>query len=207
MTPPHARGAVTPPHARTAATLAGWLFGLAAVCVAALHLLRPDLSPVGRRLSEYAIGRHGWLMLVAFCALGAGLLALAAALARERPRAVAVLAAAAAVGMVVSGLVPTEPGATTAAELVHSRASALATLALLVAAAWRSLAHPQHPLAGGLAVAAVGLGLASPLLHDSPVTGLSQRALWAVLLAWLLVTAARLRREGAMLQTSQDHRR
>ncbi|HEY8339803.1 MAG TPA: DUF998 domain-containing protein [Egibacteraceae bacterium] len=185
-----------------AATVSAWLLGLGGVCVVALHGLRADLSPVSRRLSEYAIGPHGGLMLVAFCALGAGLLALAAALVGERPRAVAALVAAAGVGLVVSGLYPTDPGATTATELVHSRASALATLALLVAAGWRWLAVRPDRLGGSLAGAALVLWAASPLLHDSPVTGLSQRALWAVLLGWLFVTAARLRQRRRMPQPS-----
>ena len=44
-------------------------------------------------------------------------------------------------------------------------------------------------MAGVLAIAAVALGAASPVLHRTSWTGASQRALWAVLLAWASVAA------------------
>lgn len=39
--------------------------------VAVLHLAKPELDPWWRMISEYAIGTHGWLMIVAFLALSA----------------------------------------------------------------------------------------------------------------------------------------
>ena len=35
-----------------------------------LHVLRADLSPGGHMISEYAVGRHGWLMTLSFIAFG-----------------------------------------------------------------------------------------------------------------------------------------
>jgi hypothetical protein len=46
--------------------------------VLALHGLRGDLNPAQRTISEYALGRDGWLMRAAFAALGLGVLATAA---------------------------------------------------------------------------------------------------------------------------------
>jgi hypothetical protein len=41
-----------------------------------LHFLKPELNPVWRMISEYEIGRHGWLMQIAFFCWGASLLSL-----------------------------------------------------------------------------------------------------------------------------------
>jgi hypothetical protein len=47
--------------------------------VVLLHLLRNDLDPSWRFISEYEIGRHGWLMQVAFVCLAASCAGLAVA--------------------------------------------------------------------------------------------------------------------------------
>ena len=39
------------------------------VLLAALHLLKPELDPSWRFVSEYSIGRHGWVMVLAFLCL------------------------------------------------------------------------------------------------------------------------------------------
>src|ERR671912_3068410 len=39
------------------------------VLLAALHLLKPELDPSWHFISEYAIGRHGWMMVLAFGSL------------------------------------------------------------------------------------------------------------------------------------------
>lgn len=48
---------------------------LFAVLLAALHLIKPELDPTWRFISEYARGDMGWLMTIAFAALGASCLA------------------------------------------------------------------------------------------------------------------------------------
>lgn len=44
--------------------------------LAALHALEPEFDPAHRMISEYEVGRYGWLMRCAFVALGAALLGL-----------------------------------------------------------------------------------------------------------------------------------
>jgi drug/metabolite transporter (DMT)-like permease len=44
--------------------------------LAALHVLKPQLDPSWRLISEYAIGRHGWLMTLAFVSLSVSCFAL-----------------------------------------------------------------------------------------------------------------------------------
>jgi hypothetical membrane protein len=166
--------------------------------VVALHALRPDLAPVSRRLSEYANGPHAWLMGLAFVTAGLALLAAAAAVytwpANRWSRAGAVLLAAAGLGMAASAVFPTDAdGATTTAEQVHSAASGGATLAIVAAAitlsvvpAIRRERAAVDVVAAVLAGTGVVLAATSRVLHDTAWTGLSQRLLWLVLMAWLL---------------------
>ena len=170
-------------------------------CGVALHLLRPELGPVEHRISEYTLGPHAWLMTAAFVSTGAGILALAWPLARVGgpwTRAVPALLTAAGTGMVIAGIFPTDrvrSGAT--ADAVHSRASALATIALIAAAlAWSVLRTRRRSTDAVLAMLALLLGAVSPLLHRSTISGGSQRLLWLTLLAWLIVTACRLTLRG-----------
>ena len=176
--------------------IAGLLSSL--VCVATLHLLRTDLPPVGHRLSEYANGPFGWVMALAFAALGCGLIALGVSLRSERPReplawTIPATAFLAGGGAIISGMFRT--GVSDTSEIVHSRASAVATLALVVLclvystrALLRSAAHPDY-VGTTLALIAATLAAISPLLHETRWTGLSQRLLWIALIAWLLRTA------------------
>lgn len=54
------------------------------VAVLALHGLRADLNPGGHTISEYSLGRDGWLMRAAFVALGVAALATAASFRLRR---------------------------------------------------------------------------------------------------------------------------
>jgi len=45
---------------------------LAISALAALHILKPDISPSRNMISQYALGPHGWVMAVCFAAFGAG---------------------------------------------------------------------------------------------------------------------------------------
>ena len=65
----------------TAASLAIAATGLSLVALLVLHLLSPEFQPSWRMVSEYANGRHGWLLSLMFATWGIGSLALAVALA------------------------------------------------------------------------------------------------------------------------------
>jgi hypothetical protein len=58
--------------ARNAALLSGASTGTFLVILVVLHVLRPDLDPSWRFISEYELGPHGWLMHVAFISLAVG---------------------------------------------------------------------------------------------------------------------------------------
>lgn len=178
-----------------AVALTGLLLSLA--CVATLHFVRTDLPPLSHRLSEYANGPYGWVMATSFVALGCALAALAATWAGNSKEkngwilpGTALLAAA---GAVLSAVF--ETGGSAASESIHSRASAFATIAIVILALAYALpiALPQRPIVSdpvgkGLAGVAVILVGISSMLHETRWTGLGQRALWLVLIVWLLRT-------------------
>lgn len=90
------------------ATIAGTLFMLLVMYVAFVFI-QPELSPLYRFGSEYAVGRMGWLMKLAFFVWAAGILAFAFALskgldAEARSRAGVVLFAIGAFGIFLSGV-------------------------------------------------------------------------------------------------------
>lgn len=49
----------------------------ALVCLASLHVLSPEFDPAWRMVSEYANGRHGWVLSLMFACWGLSTLALA----------------------------------------------------------------------------------------------------------------------------------
>src|SRR5918999_1511239 len=108
-------------------------------CVVALHFVRPELDLASDRLSEYAHGPYGWLMVAAFATLGTGFGALGLALWREK-RAWILRAAAltAAVASFLSGMFDTVGSS----EPIHSYASTVAVLA----ATTLTLAYGLAPL-------------------------------------------------------------
>lgn len=77
-----------------------------------LHLVRADLDPSWRVVSEYAVGRHGWMMVLAFLLLAAVSAALAvgtwAAGSRRLGPVGAALLAMTAVGMGMAGIFVTD---------------------------------------------------------------------------------------------------
>ncbi|MDQ3619868.1 MAG: hypothetical protein M3391_07010 [Actinomycetota bacterium] len=85
-------------------------------------------------------------------------------------------------------------GASDISETIHSRASAIAVVAPVVLALSYSIIEAQSPrsiavrdpIAAGLAVTAAALALISPVFHHTRWTGVTQRALWLALFAWLL---------------------
>ena len=127
------------------------LVSLGLAAVVALHLLRPELGAAGDRISEYAIGPYAPLMTVAFVSIGAGILALAWPLScagGRWSRAVPAALVVAGTAMALAGFFRTDADRSgVLADAVHSRASALATIALIgIALAWSVSAPHATPL-------------------------------------------------------------
>ena len=66
--------------ARSAAWLAIVLTVITILLLAALHVLSPEFSPSWRVISEYALGRYGWVLSLMFIAMGTSSWALAVAI-------------------------------------------------------------------------------------------------------------------------------
>ena len=98
---------------RMAARLAAGGTGTFVLLLAILHLLRPDLDPTWRVISEYELGPYGFLMRAAFLALGLGAASLTAAAfpnARSGGGYLGLaLLALSAIGMGLAGLFVTDP--------------------------------------------------------------------------------------------------
>jgi len=188
--------------ARRWSMLATTALASSATAIFALHLLRPVLHPVRRRLSEYAIGPYGAAMTAAFVLFGGCLYGLSRAVhaTGERSRAVRGIRAlllVAAAGMVLAGVFRTETGPSPGwGEIVHSRASALGFVAL-IGAAVLGATGARDTLAWGrsrraadtLTALAVVCAALSPVTHDGPWNGLVQRLSYAALAGWLLLLA------------------
>ena len=81
---------------------------LSALALGALHVASPEFAPSWRMVSEYANGKHGWLLTVVFLAWALGSLALLVALLPLAASGLAMaglgLLALAALGQVMGGL-------------------------------------------------------------------------------------------------------
>jgi hypothetical membrane protein len=196
----------SPAHSnRMLATAA--LAGLATfpTIVVALHIVqRGEYHPLSEAVSELALGRAGWLMWIAFCAAGTGLICLGILHRRlvERSRTAPVLLATAGLLAYVSAVFHADPENATTTSLhdeIHQTASLIAFICVIAAMfisgrrfkqdpRWRHLARPTLIWAIG-AVAALFL---IPVVGDS-LFGLAQRVFIATWLSWAIATSARAR--------------
>jgi hypothetical protein len=183
-----------------------WL-GLAGPAVflsilALLHALAPETNDTGA-ISEYALGDYGWLMNIAFIAAGIGIAALALSLAvalrqSRGARAGQALLLISALGWILLGAGNIDPeGADTSWHgVVHGVGFFLASPASLVAmfVLARVFRGDLHWATFGrltLWGAVVAL-LAFLLAFMDVVEALTFRLFVAVVLAWVLLTSARL---------------
>lgn len=184
-------------HRTRIVTISGVLCSI--ICVAILHGVRTDLAFLSDRLSEYANGPFGWLMATAFATLACGIAALGIGLwaGSDRDRTAWIIFSAAllaSAGTMLSGVFRT--GASDISETIHSRASAVAVVSIVVLALVHSAPFARDksgdtsdPVGASIALTAAALVVISPVLHHTPWTGLSQRLLWIAMTIWLLRTA------------------
>ena len=185
--------------------IAGTAFFILAVT--ALHFLRPDYNPVTRFISEFAVGRYGYVMTIAFFALGLGSLALALGIrggvAPSRAKSAgSLLLGMWGIGVFLAGIFPTDlqGSPATTAGTIHNTASLISFVVLIAAIflssrgfkrdlAWTSY-HAPSLVMGFAALVTFVLFFIS---FTSGWLGIGQRAFAAVILLWLLSTGVRLR--------------
>jgi hypothetical protein len=167
--------------------------GLFVATVVPLHLLQPGYEPASQLMSELALGRYGWAMLLAFAGLALAAFAAQSAIAAYGASlSLRALLAAAALFFLAAGVFPLG-----ARSEIHIAAIAIAFVLSVLAmyfyptgAGRAAAAAPRllsWPLAAGLA-ASIALG------HSVLPMGIGQRLAALCLLIWLAVLGWRLAR-------------
>lgn len=143
------------------------------VAMFALLLIRPELDPSWQPISEYAIGRHGWIMVLAFLAsalsYGALSLALVPHVRGATGRIGLVVLLACTIGTVGAGAFVTDPietprDALTTTGQLHSVAAGTALVLLPLAALLLNLSLARTYAARSAARRALRLTAGLPLL-------------------------------------------
>ncbi len=100
-------------RSRTAARLSLFTAALFLVLLAVLHVIKPELDPSWRMVSEYAIGDNGWLMSLAFLSLALSCVSLVIALRWQVPtiggKIGLGLFLVTALGLTLAGIFKTDP--------------------------------------------------------------------------------------------------
>jgi len=154
---------------------AGLSFAAAAtfvVLLADLHFLKPELDPSWRMVSEYEIGRYGWMMALAFLSLAFSCVALLVAV-RSQVRTTGgriglALLLVSASGMTIAAIFSSDPITASQSELTtHGYLHGLGTL----------LGIPGFPVAATLI---------SRSLARNPAWSSARRSfLWTAALTWI----------------------
>jgi hypothetical protein len=173
--------------------------------VVALHFLRPDLNPIRRFISDYAIGPHHMLMNLAFWGCGVGILVLVVGLyfgvsPEGRSWLGLVLLTISGLCILVATLFHDAPQASPAIVLdtVHDSIVQISLFSLSLAALawsirfrrdplWRAFAWAALPLALVMLLALMGFILTPPRF-----LGLSERALLSLYLVWVCAVLVKL---------------
>lgn len=191
------------PSNRTLATTALATMALFPVLVLALHLIQQGhYHPLRQAISELALGRDGWLMNLAFCAAGTGMLCLATLHRRLVADSIAapVLLALGSLLTFASAVFHADPtGQTTRHGQIHQTVGIVSFVCVIAAMFVSSRRFRRDPASRRLArptliwaCLAVAAFFLIPALGN-PLFGLAQRIFIATWLTWLLTTAAHAR--------------
>ena len=162
------------PVAAISQTAARLSFAAAAtflILLAALHLIKPELDPSWRVISEYEIGRYGWIMMLAFLSLAVSCVSLFVAIRSQIQTIGGKIGLAfllvAATGLIIAAIFTTDPITASHNELtthgnLHGLGAALGT---------------GFPIAAAL----IGWSLA----RNRAWTSARRSLLWSAGLAWI----------------------
>ncbi|MBT2187093.1 DUF998 domain-containing protein [Sphingobium nicotianae] len=180
---------------------AAGLFLYFALALLLMHAIRPDYTIVDHMISDYAVGRWGWIMTSAFVAMSLGCLALAIGLFHDGSkswlgRIGAALLLVTFAGLVVTALFPTdlETAPSTRTGDIHAISFLVNVVSILVSTLclafsyrgdprWRRRFGPALIFAALLVVAFVAQYLT---LHRGAPYGITNRLFVLVLVAWLI---------------------
>ena len=124
------------------------------VLLSALHLIKPELDPSWRMVSEYEIGRYGWMMMLAFLSLAFSCTTLFVAI-RSQIRTIGgkiglAFLLVSALGMTIAAIFTTDPITASQDELtthgnLHGLGALLGIPGFLLAATLISLSLVRNP--------------------------------------------------------------
>jgi hypothetical protein len=185
-----------------------------------MHVIQPELSPVGAPGSAYVLGRYGGLMATTYFALAAAVVSARFGLKKNLAattwtRVAGVMFLVAAVGAVMAGIFPMDfppPPRTTSGRL-HGIGGVLTFVPWVIGTLLYSLSARRDqrwfrcsgPLLA-LAVISVIAAVLLPLSIRIGVAGAVQRALLILLFTWLMVIAAQLMSGTSRASGSHVHR-
>ena len=164
------------------------------VTVVALHVLQPDYKPAHQLMSELALGRYGWAMVVAFTGLAIGVFGVQAAIGMlGASRGFRFLMLAAALFFLAAGVFPL--GDTSEIHIgAISTAFVLSVVSMYLFPASAGRAAAAAPRAVSWSLAA-GVAASVALGHSVLPMGIGQRLAASCLLVWLVILGWRLWRQ------------
>jgi hypothetical protein len=139
---------------RTAARVACAAAATFLVLLAALHVLKPEFDPSWRMISEYEIGRYGWVMMLAFLSLAFSHVCLVVALRAQVPTLGGtiglILLLVSALGMAIAAIFTTDPitiaaGAVTPSGTMHGLGFFLGIPTVPIATTLLSISLARNP--------------------------------------------------------------
>jgi hypothetical protein len=172
MTESAATAKLVTANSRTAARLSFAAAATFLVLLAALHFIKPELDPSWRMVSEYEIGRYGWMMVLGFLSLALSCLTLFVAI-RSQIRTTGgkiglVFLLVSALGMTIAAIFTTDPITASQDELTtHGNLHGVGAL----------LGIPTFPIAATL----ISLSLA----RNPAWSSVRRSLLWTAGLTWI----------------------
>src|SRR6266540_4376069 len=167
------------------------------VAVLALHVLRTDVSPLGRGVSRYAVGNYAYVVNAAFLFLAGALVATGIGFRStvpQTPVAGVFLLWLGAAGMALVVLYPLRAADSAATEnLPHQAGGMLFFLAAVAGAVVLSRRTGRYAALAWFAAAAVStyfLSIGVPALGLAGVRGLLQRLCFGAIVTWLVAANA-----------------
>ena len=187
--------------------------------VAFMHVLKPEMEPTWRFVSEYAIGRLGWLMTLGFMAWAASAIALSIAvrpvMTNAKGRAGAGLLTIVGIALVVAGIfrqdpVTSAPEQATTEGMMHALASMVGIPGIPIAALLISSGLPAARNTGAVRFAAHATWISLALMiaylayavpraggfNASVYAGVMNRLVVIAYIGWQLVLTRELTRSG-----------
>lgn len=187
------------------------LIGIAyfVIVIVTLHFLRPDLNPISRPTSEYAVGPYGFLMTTAFLSMSVASLSLVIGLYKGIPQSARsriglILLGIWGVGVLVAMSFPINPEGSrqTITGLIHRINGPLVFLSLTIGTIlvsksfrrdkhWRAIYRSALSLSLVMLVTFIITGVT--MTTDSGFGGISQRVFLIVFTTWFILTTLHLR--------------